>query len=168
MTTTISTSPQTLTDSAPQLIHDGPLCAYLGVFRRTALPDPTRLQPSLAKRRTRADRHLLSELGRAMNISKRRSSHKAMAKRMFFLLSRHHYMQKLMSPSYEIVLQLDKKSSPQYRLPSFLDGFSDSVRDTGHLNSVHSQAALKGVSRRQEKAGWRLPSICTIPRREWC
>ena len=61
-----------------------------------------------------------------MNISKRRSSQKAMAKRMFFLLSQRHYMQKLASP-YEIVLQLDKKSSPQYRLPSFLDGFSDSV-----------------------------------------
>ena len=167
MTTTISASPQTLTDSAPQLIHDGPLCAYLGAFCRTALPDPTCLQPSLAKRRSRADRHLLSELGRTMNISKRRSSHKAMAKRMFFLLSQHHYMQKSASPSYEIVLQLDQKSSPQYRLPSFLDGFSDSVQDTGHLDSMHSQTALKGVSRRQEKAELRLPSTCTIPRREW-
>ena len=83
-----------------------------------------------------------------MNISKRRSSHKAMAKRMFFLLSQHHHMQKSASPSYEIVLQVDKKSSPQYRLPSFLDGFSNLVQDTGHLDSMHSQTALKGVSRR--------------------
>ena len=83
-----------------------------------------------------------------MNIAKRRSSHKAMAKRMFFLLSQRHYMQKVASPSYEIALQLDEKSSPQYRLPSFLDGFSDSVQDIGHLDSMHSQTALKGVSRR--------------------
>ena len=148
MTTTIATSPQTLTDSASQLIHDGPLYAYLGMFCQTALPDPTCLQPSLAKRRTRADRHLLSELGRTVNIFKRRSSRKAMAKRMFFLLSQRHYMQKVASPSYEIALQLDRESTPRYRLPSFLDGFSDSVQGSGHLDSMHSQTALKGVSRR--------------------
>ena len=148
MTDTLSPSPQTLTDSAPQLIHDGSLYTYLGAFCRTALPDPTHLQPSLAKRRSRADRHLLSELGHTMNISKRRSSHKAMAKRMYFLLSQRHYLQKASSPFYEIVLQLDKKSSAQYRLPSFLDGFSDSIQDTGDLDSMHSQTALKGVSRR--------------------
>ena len=99
-----------------------------------------------------------------MNISKRRSSHKAMAKRMYFLLSQRHYMQKVASPSYEIVLQLDKKSSAQYHLPSFLDGFSDAVQDTGNLDSMYSQTTPKGVSRRQEKAGLRLPSVCTIPR----
>ena len=166
MTTTISASPQTLTNSVPQLTHDRPLYAYLGILCRTTLPDPTHLQPSFVKRRTRADRHLISELGRTMNISKRRSSHKAMAKRMFFLLSKRHYMQKLASPSYEIVLQLDEKPSPQYRLPSFLDGFSDSVQEPGHLRPMHLQTALMGVPTRQEKAGLRLPSIYTIPRRE--
>ena len=83
-----------------------------------------------------------------MNISKRRSSQKAMAKRMFFLLSQRHYMQKVATPSYEIALQLHGRSPPQYRLPSFLDGFSDSVQESGHLDSMHSQTASKGVSKR--------------------
>ena len=76
-------------------------------------------------------------------------------------------MERSVPPSYEIVLRLDQKSCSHYRLPSFRDGFSDWVQDTGHDDSMLSGIALKDVFRRQEKAGWQLPGICTILRRQW-
>ena len=171
MTTTISASPQTLADSASQLFYRNSLDTHSGVFDRMALPDPTNLQPSLVKRRTRADRRLLSELGRTKNISKRRSSHKAMAKRMFFVLSGRHNMQKLVPPSYEVVLQLDEEPSSivvQYRLPSFRDGFSDWVRDASLSDSIQSKIALNRMPRRKDNARLQLPSVFAILRRECC
>ena len=170
MTTTIPASPQTLADSAPQLLHHDPLHTYRAELNRMALPDPTKIQPSLAKRRSRVDRRLLFELDRTKNISKRRSSHRAMGKRIFFLLSGRHHMQKMMPPSHEIVLGLDTKSSSlvsPHRLPSFRDGFSDWVQGTGHLDTIRSKIALETVSRRQENTGLQLPSIYTTLGREW-
>lgn len=170
MTTTIRASPQTLADSAPQLLHHDPLHTYHAEFNQMALPDPTKIQPSLAKRRSRADRRLLFELGRTKNISKRRSSHRAMGKWIFFLLSGRHHRQDLMPPSHEIVLRLDTKSSSLVspcRLPSFREGFSDWVQDNGQLGSIRSKIALNTVSKRQENTGLQLPSIVTTLGREW-
>ena len=78
-------------------------------------------------------------------------------------------MPKLVPPSYEIVPQLDKKPSiaSQYRLPSFRDGFSDWVQDTGHLDAMRSEVALNGMPYRQENAKLQLPSIFTTLRRGW-
>lgn len=167
MTTTISASPQTLADSASQLSHHDPLHTHRRVFDRKTLPDPTKLQPSRAKRRTRADRRLLSELGRAENVSTRRSSLKAMAKRIFFLLSERHHMQKPVPPSCEVVLQFDNRSSSfvsHYRLPSFREGFSDWVQDTGRFDIMQSEIALYRMARRKDNAGLHLPSVCTMLR----
>ena len=169
MTTTISASPQTLADPAPQLTHHDPIYTHRGLFNRVALPNPASLPPSLAKRRTKADRCMLSELGRTRNISIRHSSHKAMRKRIFFLLSGRHHMQKLLSLSYERVLQLDKRASlvSQYRLPSFRDGFSPWIQDSGHMDSLQSEITADDVSSGREKAGSRLPTILTLLEREW-
>ena len=170
--TITSASPQTLADSKPQLIihHDPLLHTYRGLFNGgIALPDPANLQPSpTTKRRTRADRRLLSELGRTANPSKRRSTHKAIAKRVFFLLSGRRRLQKsMMPPSYEaVVLQLDKKpsSSRYYRLPSFRDGF---FSHPGHNKDLHSKqvallSRIPGPSRRQGNPGLQLPSVDTL------
>lgn len=169
MTTTISASPRTLADSAPQLIQHDRIHTQRGSISRATLPDPAHLQPSLAKRRIKADRHLLSGLGRMRNTSTRRSSSKAIGKRMFFLLSGRHHMRKVVSLSYEHVPQLDKKASlvSQYRLPSFRDGFPDWIQDTNQMNSMQSKIALERVSNWQENAGMQLPSILTLLKREW-
>ena len=168
MTTTISPPPQTSADWAPQLTLHGPIYAHHGLFDRVALPDPKNLQPSLAKRRIKADRRLLFELDRTKKASKRRSSHKAMGKRIFFLLSERHYMQKAVSLFYENVLQLDKTASlvSQYRLPSFRDGFSHWVEDISHMEPMQSEIALDRVCWWQESAGLELPSISTVLKRE--
>ena len=78
-------------------------------------------------------------------------------------------MPKLVPPSDEIVLQLDKKPSivSQCRLPSFRDGFSDWIQDTGHLDGMRSEVALNGMPYRQENAISQLPSIFTTLRRGW-
>ena len=101
MTTTISASPQTMVDSATQLTKHDPMYSQHSLFNPVGLPDPAHLQPSLAKRRTKADRRLLFELGRTKKTSTRRSSHKAMGKRMFFRLSGRHHMQTSVPPSHE-------------------------------------------------------------------
>lgn len=169
MTTTISVSPQTLVDSAPQLTKHDPIYTQHGLFNRVALPDPTHFQPSLIKRRTKADQRLLFELGRTKNTSKRRSSHKAMGRRMYFLLSGRHHMQKLVSSSYENALQLDKKVSlvSKCRLPSFRDGFSVWVQNASHMNPKPSDMTLDRVSSWQDNAGSQLPSILTLLKRDW-
>ena len=168
MTTTISSPPQTFANSAPQLTLRGPIYAHHGFFNRVALPDPTHLPPSLSKRRIKADRRLLFELDRTKKASKRRSSHKAMGKRMFFLLSERHYMQRAVSLFYENVLQLDKKASlvSQYHLPSFRDGFSHWVENTSHAEPMQPEIPLDKVLRWQESAGLQLPSISTVLKRE--
>lgn len=167
MTTIIPSTPQTSADSAPQLTQHGPTYAHHGLFNPSALPDPTHLQPTHAKRRIKADRRLLFELDRTRNASKRRSSQKAMGKRMFFLLSERHCMQKVVPLFYGTVLQLDRKASlvSQYRLPAFRDGFSHWVEDTSHLRPMQSQIALDSVSWWQEKAGRQLPSISMLLKR---
>lgn len=167
MTTTISSTPQTLADSAPQLTQHGPIYAHHSPFNRVPLPDPSHLRPTHAKRRIKADRHLLFELDRTKNASKRRSSHRAMGKRMFFLLSERHYMQKVVPLLYGKVLHLDQKASlvSQYRLPAFRDGFSHWVEDTTQMKPMQSQIALDSVSWWQENAGLQLPSISTLLKR---
>ena len=172
MTSTTSSSPQTLADLAPQLAQHDPLYTCSSLLNGTALPDPTRLRPSLAKRRTRADRRLLSELGRIKTMSMRRSSHKAMAKRIFFLFSGpRRRMRKLVPPSYEIVLRLDKRSAPlsQYRLPSFRDGFMERGQDSGVMNPTMPPTALPvtNTPEWQENAVAQLPSIFTLFGSEW-
>lgn len=169
MATTISASPQTLADSAPQLTRHDHLYNHYGLCSRVSLPDPTHLQSSLAKRRSNADRRLLFELGRSKSILTRRSSHKAMGKRMFFILSGRHHIQKLVSPSYERISQLDKKPSVvlQYRLPSFRDGFSDWALDSNHMKPIQSEIPVDTVSDWQEDAGSQLPSIPTLLKRAW-
>ena len=78
-------------------------------------------------------------------------------------------MRKAWPTSCETVLQLDKKTSlvSQYRLPSFRDGFSDSVQDIGHMHPVQSEIARDRVACWQEDAGLRLPSILTLLKSEW-
>lgn len=99
----------------------------------------------------------------------RRSSHKAMGKRIFFLLSKHHHMQKLLPPSYENVLLLNKKASlvSQYRLPSFRDGFSDWVQDTRQMNAMQSELAQDRVYNWLENVEMQLPGISTLLEWEW-
>ena len=166
MTPTTSSSPQTLADSAPQPAQHDPLYTCRSLLNGKALPDPTRLRPSFAKRRTRADRRLLSELGRMKTIPMRRSSHKAMAKRIFFLFSgRRRRMRKLVPPSFEIVVQLDKRSAllSQYRLPSFRDGFTERGRDTWSMNPTTPPAfPVANAPGWQENAMSQLPSIFTL------
>lgn len=112
---------------------------------------------------------MLSELGRARNTSIRRSSHKAMGKRIFYLLSGRHHMQKLVALPYERVLQLDKSASlvSHHRLPSFRDGFSPWIQDSGHIDSLQSEIAVDEISSGQENAGLQLPTILTLLKREW-
>lgn len=169
MTTTISASPQTMVDSATQLTKHDPMYSQHSLFNPVGLPDPAHLQPSLAKRRTKADRRLLFELGRTKKTSTRRSSHKAMGKRMFFRLSGRHHMQTSVPPSHEDIIRLDKKVSlvSQCRLPSFRDGFSVWIQDTRHLNPIEGEIAISQGSGWEENAGLRLPSIQILLEREW-
>ena len=164
MTPTVSSSSQTLADSAPQLAQHDHLCACSSSFNGTALPDPTHLRPSPAKGRSRADRRLLSELGRVKTRSTRRSSHKAMAKRMFFLLSGRRRMRKLVPPSYELVLLLSTRSTllSRYPLPSFRDAFTEWVPDTEALNPTPLALPVNGFAGWQEKAVSQLPSVFTL------
>lgn len=76
-------------------------------------------------------------------------------------------MQKPVPPCYEVVLQFGNKFSPfvsHYRLPSFREGFSDWVQDTGHLDIIQSEIALYRMARRKDNAGLHLPSVCTMLR----
>ena len=157
----MSASPETLGDSAPQLTQCHNLYNYQGSFNQTALPDPTHLRAPTARRRTKTDRRLLSELGRTKNIPMRRSSHKAMGKRMFFLLSGRHRMQKQLLPSHENFLRLDKRSFAvsQCCLPSFRDGFSDWVQDTRPTDPMQLEVDVSEASRWQESARLGLPSV---------
>lgn len=157
-----------MADLATQLTQHGAIYTSYGLFNRVSLPDPTHLQTSIAKRRTKADRRLLFELGRTKRTSTRRSSHKAMGKRVFFLLSGRHHMQDSLLPSYENVLQLDKEASilPQYRLPSFREGFSEWAQDVSHMNPMQSEIALDKVSSWQESAGSQFPGILTLLKRQ--
>ncbi|KAF6230373.1 hypothetical protein HO133_004715 [Letharia lupina] len=169
MATPTSASPQTLADSAPQRTQHNSIYTPRGLFNQVTLPNPSHLQPSLAKRRTKADQRLLSEFGLSKNTPMRRSSHNAMGKRMFFLLSGHHHMQKVVPPSYEHALQLDKKALlvSQYRLPSFREGFSDWIQDTSLMDPMQSEITVDRLSRGQENSGLHLPSIVTLLKREW-
>lgn len=165
MTTTISASPQTLADSAKQLTHHGSIYRHRGLSHRVAFPNPTQLQPSLAKRRTKADHRLLSELDRTHSNSKRHFSHKAMGKRMFFLLSGRHHMEKLgPSSSYETVSTLEEKVSPKLnkQLPSFRDGFPHWCQDASHINAIQTEDDLNRTSSGQGDLRVRLPSISAL------
>ena len=137
MTNTISASPQTLADSLPQLTKHGPIYRHNALFHPLSLQHPSQLPPSLAKRRTKADRCLLLELDHTHSNSKRRSSHKAMGKRIFFLLSGHQHMPKTgpLSP-YELVSAFGQKVSPKLknRLPSFREGFPYWGQDASHTD----------------------------------
>ena len=153
-----------MADSAPQLNQQGPKYTAHRLSNRVVLPDPTHLREPVAKRRTKADRRLLFELGRTKGTSTRRSSHKAMGKRMFFLLSGRHNMQNSVPPPYENVLQLDEKALllSDYRLPSFREGFSEWVQDISHMNPMQIEIALDKVSSWRENVGCQLPSIVTL------
>lgn len=78
-------------------------------------------------------------------------------------------MQKLVALPYERVLQLDKSASlvSHHRLPSFRDGFSPWIQDSGHIDSLQSEIAVDEISSGQENAGLQLPTILTLLKREW-
>ena len=168
---TSSSSSQTFTDPTPHLAQHDPLYACSRLFNGTALPDPAHLRPSFAKGRTRADRHLLSELGRVKTTSMRHSSHKAMAKRMFFLFSGHRRMRDFVAPSCEIIRQLDERSPPllsQYPLPSFRDGFTVLVQDTGDMGPTPPALLVNGgPGCWLENAVACSPSVSTSLGSEW-
>ena len=167
MTTTPSAFPRTPADSAQHITQKAPSYINGDISNRATLPTPVHLDPPLAKRRTKADRRLLLELGRMRKPSRRRSSHKEMGKRMFFLLSGNHHMQKIMPPTYESPLEIDAmhEKGPlvsQYRLPSFEEGFSEWIQDTSHMKPIQSEVIVEGSSGELDGTVLRLPSIETL------